>query len=246
MDFLQELTRLNVATSTEVPYFLVAFKLLCGVCAGALIGLERSLHGRPVGIRTYCIVGLATVSVVQLVIHAPIWLDGVVPGIMKLDTSRIMRAVITGISFLCAGVIFRIGFSVQGLTTAASIWATAIIGLVFGTGFFFIGGVATAFVVIILALFRRFEIMLMSKLYARFNVIFSRKDDIREETFLALLAGHNLEAVGNVNQAIINEGEDCEFTATVRSDKKEAFTALSQTVRQMPQYKTFSIEFLRD
>ena len=84
-----------------------------------------------------------------------LWRFSPMPGTeIVSDPTRLAHGVLTGIGFLCAGVIFRSGFSIHGLTTAASLWITAAIGLLFGAGLYGLGGVGTALTVVILVLLR--------------------------------------------------------------------------------------------
>ena len=96
----------------------------------ALIGLDRDLHGKPIGLKTLGLVGLATAMVVTLALPA-----GGVAGISDA-TSRVIQGILTGIGFLGAGVIVRgeRGFRVHGLTSAACAWLTACTGIACGVG----------------------------------------------------------------------------------------------------------------
>src|SRR5689334_23230708 len=89
--------------------------------AGGLIGIERNFHGRA-GFRTHSLVALGAAAAI------------LVGSGDASAMSRMGQGVITGVGFLGAGVIFKEGVSIQGLTTAASVWATAAIGLLFGEG----------------------------------------------------------------------------------------------------------------
>lgn len=245
IDSLIEFAHLNVATATEIPYFVVALKIFAGIVVGCVIGVERSMHGRPVGIRTYCLVGLASVAVVQVIVHAPIWLAGADTDVITVDTTRIMRAVIAGISFLCAGVVYRVGFSIQGLTTAASVWATAIIGLILGSGLFFIAGVATLLVVIILSLLQYMEKMIPSKAYARLSVVFERNGNLTRECFFSMLKDCQIEPIGTINHQTLNDGLDSEITVTVRSHLPASFSRFAQSLRECPDFKSYKLHFTR-
>jgi putative Mg2+ transporter-C (MgtC) family protein len=113
---------------------------------GAAIGLNRDLHGKPIGVRTLGLVGLASAMAVLAV--AP---DGIARGDVNA-ASRVIQGVLTGIGFLGAGVIVRrtTGKEVHGLTSAACTWTTACIGLVCGLAAWPIvaGGVVLAFILL--------------------------------------------------------------------------------------------------
>ncbi len=236
---------IDTVATTEVPYFFVAVKLFCAVCAGGLIGLERAIHGRPTGFRTHSIVCLASAVLVQVIVYLPVWLSGA-PDIYRTDATRVMQGIMTGIGFLGAGVIFREGLTIKGLTTAASIWITAPIGMLFGIGFFYIGAITTVITIIILTVFRQVETLIHFQIYAYCMVSFSRDSTIQEEDFLKLLSDYKFEIIGNMNHQIVNDGSDCELNMTIRSSKPDSFSLLAKTLRQKPEYKTFNIEFFRD
>ncbi|MFA5043068.1 MAG: MgtC/SapB family protein [Kiritimatiellia bacterium] len=125
------------------------WRLLLAVVLGGIVGFERQYHGRPAGLRTHILVCLGT----ALVTLAGVLLAGAAQdsaGLVSMDATRIAAGVITGIGFLGAGAIIRTGDIVRGLTTAASIWFTAGLGIVIGFGFFTVAGVATAIELLVL------------------------------------------------------------------------------------------------
>ena len=111
-------------------------RLLAALIAGALIGYERSYHGRPAGFRTHALVCTASSLLMLVTVYEAHWVR-VTTGLVQLDPTRMAQGIMTGIGFLGAGVIFREGLTVRGLTTAASIWMTAAIGILAGIGFYF-------------------------------------------------------------------------------------------------------------
>lgn len=115
-----------------------------GLC-GAAIGLERSIRQKEAGIRTHCIVALAAALFMVLSKYAFTDLESF-SGIRGADPSRIASNIVSAIGFLGAGIIFRRGDAVKGLTTAAGIWATAGIGMCIGSGFYTVGIAATLLV----------------------------------------------------------------------------------------------------
>jgi hypothetical protein len=95
--------------------------MLSAVIAGGCIGLERSFHGRPAGFRTHTLVCLASSLLMLVTLYQWQWLPGVPLETIRTDPTRMAQGIMTGIGFLGAGVIFKEGLSVRGLTTAASI-----------------------------------------------------------------------------------------------------------------------------
>ena len=138
-------------------YLQVSAELGAAWAAGAVIGFERSYQGRAAGFGTHALVSLAAAAAVMVSL-APTFTPGVFPGEgPRLDPTRLAQGVMTGIGFLGAGVIFKEGVNVQGLTTAASVWATAAIGLLFGVGAFVPVGLATVAVLAPLLILRCME-----------------------------------------------------------------------------------------
>ena len=127
--------------------------LLAAVLAG-IIGFERQLRGRAAGLRTHILVCLgATLITLAGVLLAESSTASSTPGIrgpIYMDSARIAAGVITGIGFLGAGAIIRTGDVVRGLTTAASIWFTAGLGVIIGFGFMTVAITATCIVLITL------------------------------------------------------------------------------------------------
>lgn len=108
---------------------------LGAVIASGVIGAERTYNGHPAGFRTHILVGLASCVLMLAAMHQNSWAFVALPDqTIVIDPTRMAHGILTGIGFLCAGVIFRKGFSVHGLTTAASLWLTSAIGVLFGVG----------------------------------------------------------------------------------------------------------------
>jgi putative Mg2+ transporter-C (MgtC) family protein len=106
-------------------------RLVLTVILGGLIGVERQLHKRTAGLRTHILVALGSC----LIMLTSIYVFDIYKGIANVDPARIAAGVITGIGFLGAGTIIREKEGVKGLTTAASLWVVAGIGLACGCGF---------------------------------------------------------------------------------------------------------------
>lgn len=136
-----------------IPDWEFLLRIAAAGIAGGMIGLERSHRQKEAGLRTHVILalGAAVFMLVSKYGFFDIFLEG-----GRADASRIASNVVTGVSFLCAGVIFVRGGSVKGLTTAAGIWATAGIGLAFGAGMYFVGALSTALILLTQFLLHRF------------------------------------------------------------------------------------------
>ena len=125
----------------------LSLRLVVAAAIGAAIGLERELHAHPAGMRTHLLVSLGAAIFTVLSIAAfrlPVAPSGNIP----VDPSRVAAQVVTGIGFLGAGAILKYGSTVKGLTTAASLWATAAMGMAAGTGQWVIAITGTALIVL--------------------------------------------------------------------------------------------------
>ncbi len=109
--------------------------LLGALILGILVGYERTYKGRAAGMRVYGLVCMASAALTVFVGYARLWYGGSTTEI-SVDPTRIVQGIVSGIGFLCAGVIMKDGFTISGLTTAASIWAVAAIGVLLGVGFY--------------------------------------------------------------------------------------------------------------
>ena len=110
---------------------MIGINLLGALLLGMVVGYERSYNGRAAGMRTYGLVCMSSAALTVFVGYAPLWFGGADPQ-ASADPTRVIQGVVSGIGFLCAGVIVKDGLSVSGLTTAASLWAAAATGVLLG------------------------------------------------------------------------------------------------------------------
>lgn len=136
----------------------VVLRILMALLCGGIIGYEREYKNRPAGLRTHMMVciGSALVMIISQYIY-----ENYMPG--ANDPARLGAQVISGIGFLGAGTIIRERFSVKGLTTAATLWVVACIGLAIGSGYYIIAGIATLVIFLSLIIFRKLEHILKIK-----------------------------------------------------------------------------------
>jgi len=143
MEFLQEIWS---QVANEAPYML---RLLVATICGCVIGYERSLRQKEAGIRTHIVVAIGAALAMILSKYA-------FGDVAHADASRIASQIITGVSFLGAGVIFVRGATIRGLTTAAGIWTTAVIGMAIGGGMYPLGILTTVLIVLLQFILHRF------------------------------------------------------------------------------------------
>lgn len=116
---------------------VILLNLMGALLLGLLVGYERSYHGRAAGMRTYGLVCMASAALTIVGGYPGFWFGGSGAAMLTAaDPTRIIQGIVTGIGFLGAGVIMREGFNISGLTTAASIWTSSVIGILVGVGFY--------------------------------------------------------------------------------------------------------------
>lgn len=128
-------------------------RLISAVFLGGLIGFEREVRRRSAGLRTHILVCVGA----SLIMLTSMYVFDIYRNIATVDPSRIVAGVITGIGFLGAGAIMRSGDSVHGLTTAATLWVTAAIGIALGCGFYLAAVVTTIVALVVLFVIRAIE-----------------------------------------------------------------------------------------
>ena len=140
----------------DLELFIEIFlKIALSILVGAIIGAERELTRHPAGLKTHILVSLGATMFMLISYFSN---DSSPSGVsLNLDTTRIAAGVVTGIGFLGAGVIFKEGASIKGLTTAACIWITAAVGLLVGVELYEIAIIVAILVAIILFVISYFE-----------------------------------------------------------------------------------------
>lgn len=132
----------------------ICLRLLCAMIVGMVIGTEREYTNRPAGMRTHILVALGAASV--MLTGQMIFLQYSALGATP-DPSRLSAQVITGVGFLGAGTILREGTNVKGLTTAASLWSVACLGIAAGAGYYAIALAGMVFIFITLTFFEAIQ-----------------------------------------------------------------------------------------
>ena len=140
--------------NVEPGLLQIVLRLLCAMFVGTLIGIEREYTHRPAGLRTHILValGACVVSILGEMLFTHYSALGATP-----DPARLSAQVITGVGFLGAGTIMKEGATVKGLTTAASVWAVACLGLAAGFGYFVLTILGTVLIFVTLTVFEALQ-----------------------------------------------------------------------------------------
>jgi len=221
-------------------YLDIALRLVASLVVGGLIGLERSYHGRPAGFRTHTLVCLSTSLLMLVTVYETRWFPNITQGRISLDPTRMAQGIMTGIGFLGAGTIIRDGLSVRGLTTAASIWITAAIGILVGIGFYFPALMATVLTLGTLSVFRWIESRIPSQFYAQFVVRFARDKAMPEPEMRQLLTDYGF-TVANLNYRLDVEADFFEYQMVIRTTRGDNATKLTQALNKIESVKAYRV-----
>lgn len=153
------------------PTAYVVLKLCVAAVLGAIIGAEREFHGRAAGLRTQLLVALGSclAMVVSLNFATTFGWESATTA-LRVDPARVAYGIMSGIGFLGAGAILRYGAGIRGLTTAASLWCTAAVGLACGFGMFTVSVVTTGIVLFALLVMSRIDHIIPSQKYKTLRV----------------------------------------------------------------------------
>jgi putative Mg2+ transporter-C (MgtC) family protein len=216
----------------EQDYIVIIEHLLIALAAGGIIGLERSYHGRPAGFRTHALVCVASSALMLVTVYQSHWYPEAFAGRVALDPTRMAQGIMTGIGFLGAGVIFKEGLTVRGLTTAASIWITAAIGILAGIGFYFPLAITTVLTLLTLSFFRWIESKLPGDYYGHLEVRFSRGDAMPEDEFRRFLREQGF-SIANLSYRYSANAAYIEYRMVVRTSRGDDVKRLAESLETM-------------
>lgn len=231
-------------SQVEIVVRLLVTAGLCGV-----IGFERETRDQSAGFRTHILLGLGAalftlVSAYGFTAFTEAAIESGGRGI-QFDPTRIAAQIVTGIGFLGAGAIIRQGFDVRGLTTAASLWATAAIGMAVGAGYYFGAVAATVVVVLSLYLLREFRARIIRRFQTHFavlNVTFSEtRGDV--SAVVGLLERHDLEV--RALDAELEEGR-ARYTVQLRIPPRQSVQEALQEIAELPDISRVSVSGLHE
>jgi putative Mg2+ transporter-C (MgtC) family protein len=229
-------------TSEEV---VILVRVLAAVVVGALIGFERTFHGRPAGFRTHALVCVASSLLMLVTVYQNQWMTIVPLDAIRTDPTRMAQGIMTGIGFLGAGVIFKEGLTVRGLTTAASIWVTAAIGILLGIGFYFAATLGAAATIAILAAFRFIELRLPTEFYAHHALMFERGAVMAEDELRRVIGEHGF-SIANLSYHLSDGGKFFEYGMVIKSRDRRNADALSRHLSKRPEVLEFRIDPMGD
>ena len=202
---------------------VIILNLLGALLLGLMVGYERSYHGRAAGMRTYGLVCMASAALTIIGGYPGLWFGGHGDAMVVSDPTRIIQGVVTGIGFLGAGVIMREGFNISGLTTAASIWASSVIGILVGVGFYAAAIALAAFAALIMIYLHHIEAWLPARHAVAITMKFKPEYTPREEILrrLTLKRGYEI-AGGSLSIGAAGGAQEWRFVALALSRESGA------------------------
>jgi putative Mg2+ transporter-C (MgtC) family protein len=209
--------------SDAVHQLDIAVRLVVAALLGAAIGLEREIHDHPAGMRTHLLVSLGSALFTVVSIFGFVGVLGAGQG-APVDPSRVAAQVVTGIGFLGAGAILKFGTTVRGLTTAASLWATAAIGMAVGAADYILASVGTAIIV--------FSLWPLNWVEDRIHGPAAEIANMRLEL-------RGLEAIGRISDTARTHRLDIVSIETQRLAKNRYEVSLQLRVRSAPNLQSF-------
>ena len=216
-------------TVITIDYYAVFIRLSVAVVLGAMIGFERSYHGRPAGLRTHTLVTVSATLLMLVTVFQWDLLAGVPIETSRVDPTRMGQGIMTGIGFLGAGVILKEKFTIRGLTTATSIWMSSAIGIVVGMGFFSAAIAATLITILVLNGFGWLEKKLPTYNFSRLLVRFKRNEAMSKRDLFELVRQHHFKT-SIASYELKDEGRFIQYEFSIQTRDNDNLEALANTL----------------
>ena len=221
MDHIVSSIRQLLPKSIGVDNISMTLTLLLALALGVMIGYERTYNGRAAGMRTYGLVAMASSALILILGHPEQWFNGHAIHVPDSDPTRVIQGIVTGIGFLCGGVIIKDAFSITGLTTAASIWSCAVIGIVVGLGFYTEAIIYSLLQFCLMFILFRLELILPSKHSLVIHLTFEQKGNINLDNIHHLLEHAQYHLIpGSISLQYHCEKSEISLQAISQQEKK--------------------------
>lgn len=235
MEYLNQILLSDEITwETALARFLISFFL------GALIGFERETHNQPAGLRTHILISIGSTMVMLISIFIPQTFTEFQNG----DPGRIASQVVSGIGFLGAGAILKFGANVKGLTTAASIWAMAAVGLAVGAGMYTVSLIGVAVVLFALTAMNLFEKWIFKERTLRKVELIVKKNFSGIQVFREVFKMQDVRINSTGFDRNINESTD-KITFLVAVTRNLDVQQLSDELEKQPGFVSVTVEIIQ-
>ncbi|UCZ53340.1 MgtC/SapB family protein [Bacillus shivajii] len=215
---------------------IMTIRLVLAALLGGLVGVEREFHHHPAGFRTHMLVSVGSCLIMLLSFYGFETYMSENPEVVTFDPSRLAAYVVSGIGFLGAGTILVQGYTVRGLTTAASIWVVAGIGLTVGAGLYTAGILTTVIVILSLFFLGKINFSFLSKNNKK-QVIMLVEEDISELNLVVKAFEDKKLSVSSIKgekQKIYNDKQMIEYRLLVEYQKEEVMFNVVDQVQRFP------------
>ena len=233
----------ELATNT-----LILLNLFGALLLGLMVGYERSYHGRAAGMRTYGLVCMASAALTIIGGYPSMWFGGHVSMVAATDPTRIVQGIVTGIGFLGAGVIMREGFNISGLTTAASLWASSVIGVLVGVGFYMAAMGLAFFSAMVMICLSRVEAWLPSRHAIAITMRFQKDYAPQEKALreIAIARGYEI-AGGSITIGSDSGMQEWRFVAIALSKRSGApLSVMAQELSKFEGIDSYQLSHARN
>ena len=222
---------INLFTQNGDFYFLVFVRISAAILLAAILGVERELTGKVAGLRTHILVSAGACVFTLLSIYG--FKMQITEGIAGInDPARIGAQIITGIGFIGAGTIMRTGSNILGITTAATLWMAAAIGMASGCGMFSIGILASLATLFVLILIRQFERNVLSDFLKKYrNVKITISSNIQNIECIDKTININFNNISKIEKRI---GNDNEFIIKLLVVTRKNLVTINNLFKEIP------------
>ncbi len=214
----------------------VVLRILLALALGAVIGLEREIHGRPAGLRTHILVCLAA-TMMMVAAEDMAGMNRSNTGVVRfaVDPGRVAAGIVTGIGFLGAGAILRAGDVVRGITTAGCIWFVAGLGIAIGEGLYLLATMCTALALAVLTCLDVLERRITGVVYRSVSVVIpTDKAEATSARCREVFGARGIRVQG-VSQRASRETQRAEITFHVRAQHPMLATDVIGDLMKIPE-----------
>jgi putative Mg2+ transporter-C (MgtC) family protein len=226
---------------------LILVDILIAMGLGLILGFERNFHGHAAGMRTYALVCGASAGLVAIGGFSGQWFGGpaVTQGHVVAEATHVIQGIVTGIGFLGAGVILRDGVTIRGLSTAASIWATAAIGIIVGVGFYSAALAVTIITALLMSGFKRVETTLPHRRQLKVSITLDSAEILPPERVKNFMKDYGYTLAETSLSAATKE-KHFSYDLVLHADATHNFNDLADALGKMQGVAAFSLSPMRD
>ena len=229
-------------TAALAPSLTIVLQVITALILGWAIGYERYFHGRASGTQVYCLVCMASCALTVAMGYPTLWYGGH-SGATEVNPTSVIGSILTGIGFLGAGLIVKGGTSIRGLTTAASIWSTAAVGILVGLSFYGAAIGLAALFIACMGVLPRLESLLPGHAALTVTLRYREGYILQEDVIHDFLAKRQLAALpGSVSVGYDGHRFDLQLIiVSVASSQTQSLSRVSIELPQIPHLESFTI-----